>query len=203
MNIFDFFTAPLNFVGSVTSWLEIIAIVFTIVCVLLTNLRFKTLYPVGIIGTVLFFLVFWKAQLYASAGLQVYFTIIQLYGWWFWYYGSDEGTEPKIGNWSWKIIALLLIPVSLVTLGISHALNVYTNAQMVVWDTAILCLSILAQFLLDRKQQKHWYIWGLVNVISIYVYSSQNLWLTTLTYIILLINVPFGYYMWKKEQNQY
>lgn len=199
----NFLYDTLTVFGTATSWLEILAIIFTIASVFLTNARFKSLYPVGIIGTVLFFLVFWNAKLYASAGLQVYFTIIQLYGWWFWNYGGETGTEPKIGNWSWGFVALLLIPVSLVTLGISHALNIFTDAKMAFWDTLILCLSILAQFLLDRKQQKHWVIWGIVNILSIYVYSTMELWLTTITYAVLLLNVPYGYYLWKKETRSY
>jgi nicotinamide mononucleotide transporter len=128
---------------------------------------------------------------------------VQLYGWWFWNSGGEMGTEPKIGNWSWKFVSLLLIPVSLVTLGISYVLNVFTDANMAFWDTLILCLSILAQFLLDRKQQKHWMVWGFVNILSIYVYSSMELWLTTLTYVVLLLNVPYGYYLWKKETKTY
>lgn len=194
----DFFLNPITFLGSQTSWLEIFAILFTLASVFLTNLRKKSLYPIGIVGTILFFFVFWSAKLYASAGLQVYFTLVQLYGWWFWLKGNN-GQEPNIGNWGWKTIGLLLIPVTVVTLLITYILNRATDANMAFWDTLILCLSVLAQFLLDRKQRKQWPVWAVVNVISIYVYSSQQLWLTTFTYVILLINIPFGWRLWNKN----
>ena len=191
---------PLTVLWTATTPMEIMAIFFSILSVFLTNIRFKSLYPIGILGTLLFFFVFWQAKLYASAGLQIYFTLIQLYGWWFWSKGGNEGKEPAIGNWSWKTIGLLLIPTTLITIMSSHFLNIYTDANMALWDTLILCLSVLAQFLLDRKQQKHWIIWAIVNVISIYVYSTQNLWLTSATYVLLLLNIPVGWYLWKNAQ---
>lgn len=195
----DFLFHPITLINSQTCWLEILAIIFTLLSVFLTNFCKKSLYPIGILGTVLFFFVFWNAKLYSSAWLQVYFTFIQFYGWWFWYKGN-KGQEPAIGNWGWKTIGLLLIPVSILTLWITYILNVFTDAPIAFWDTLILCLSVLAQFLLDRKQQKHWFIWAAVNVLAIYVYSSQQLWLTTVTYVILLLNIPFGIRLWNKSK---
>lgn len=192
-------TSPITVFGGATTWLEVIASIVFAISVVLTNFRKKSLYPVGIVGTALFFFVFWSAKLYSSAGLQVYFTAIQLYGWWFWLKGGNGGVEPKIGNWKWSIIGLLFIPTTLITLIISYFLNIYTNASMAFWDTSILCLSILAQFLLDRKQLKNWIMWGVVNVLSIYVYFSQNLLFTGWTYVIFLINAPIGYLMWNKN----
>ncbi len=194
----DFLLNPITVLGSQTSWLEILAILFTLASVALTNFRKKSLYPVGIIGTTLFFFLFWNYQLYASAGLQVYFTLVQIYGWWFWYKG-DKGREPFIGNWGWGTIGLLLIPVSAITLFITYGLDNFTNASTPFWDTHILCLSALAQFLLDRKQKKHWFVWAVVNVIAICVYGSQELWLTAFTYLILLANIPYGWYLWDKN----
>lgn len=195
----DFLFSQITVFGGITSWLEVIASLTFAISVILANFRHKVLYPLGIIGTVLFFFIFWNAQLYSSAGLQVYLTLIQLYGWWFWIKGGDKGTEPKIGNWNWKIIGLLCIPTTLVTLGVSYILNNYTNASMALWDTSILCLSVLAQFLLDRKQIKNWIVWFVVNVLSIYVYFSQGLLFTGWTYVFFLINAPIAYFMWRKE----
>jgi nicotinamide mononucleotide transporter len=202
MDIITSLLAPINLFGLswlATSWLEVLATIFTVASVLLTNFRFKSLYPVGILGTILFFLVFWNAKLYSSAWLQVYFTLIQIYGWWFWLRGN-AGKEPPIGNWTWKTVGLLLIPAAILTVIVSAISAGFTDAKLAFWDTAILSLSVLAQFLLDRKQQKHWVIWGLVNVLAVFVYSHQGLWLTTITYGALLVNVFIGWSMWKKAQ---
>jgi len=178
------------------SWLEILANLFTLVSVFLTVHLKKSLYPVGIVATVLFFFVFWKARLYASAGLQVYFTLIQVYGWWFWARGHD-GHAPPIGDWPWRWVALLGLAAAVFTAGVSFALYRFTDAQTPAGDTAILALSVLAQFLLDRKQMKNWLVWGAVDVVSIIVYGRQHLWLTAFVYLILLSNVVYGWLVWR------
>ena len=178
------------------SLLEILANALTLVSVWLTVHLKKSLYPVGILATGLFFFVFWQARLYASAGLQVYFTLIQLYGWWFWARGR-QGHEPAIGNWSWRFVALLGLAAAVFTAVVSYALYRFTDAQTPLGDTAILALSVLAQFLLDRKQIKNWIVWGAVDAVSIAVYGGQKLWLTALVYLILLGNVAYGWLMWR------
>ena len=202
MDILATLLAPMQLFGLswiTTSWMELLATIFTVACVIMANFRLKSLYPVGIMGTILFFFVFWDAKLYSSAWLQVYFTLIQIYGWWFWLRGN-AGNEPPIGNWSWNTVAVLLIPAAIITVMISMVLAGLTDAKLAFWDTAILVLSVLAQFLLDRKQQKHWVIWGVVNVIAVAVYSQQGLWLTTITYVVLFFNAFVGWKMWKDAQ---
>lgn len=178
------------------SALEVLANLFTVLSVVLTVHLKKSLYPVGIVATVLFFFVFRDARLYASAGLQVWFTLIQLYGWWFWLRG-DRGREPPIGDWSWRVIGLLALAAATLTAVLSFALYRFTDAQTPVGDTAILSLSVLAQFLLDRKQMKNWIVWGVVDALSIAVYANQKLWLTAIVYAVLLANVVYGWLTWR------
>lgn len=183
------------------SLLEILANLFTIASVVLTVFLRKSLYPVGIIATVLFFFVFWNARLYASAGLQVYFTLIQLYGWWFWSKG-DHGREPPVGDWPWRVVGQLGVAAALFTAVLSLVLYRFTDAKTPLGDTAILSLSVLAQFLLDRKQLKNWIVWIVVDAVSVYVYAGQALWLTTGVYALLLANAVYGWFVWRAARQR-
>lgn len=182
------------------SLIEAAAALLTLASVLLTSHLKKGLYPVGIAATVLYAVVFWRAQLYASAALQAYFTLIQIYGWWFWSRG-DRGREPAIGTWSWATVALLALPAAALTAVVSWGLATLTDAATPMWDTAILSLSVLAQFLLDRKQLKHWAVWAVTDVIAIGVYGGQGLWLTAGLYVLLLANVAYGWVLWRRALN--
>jgi nicotinamide mononucleotide transporter len=182
-----------------TSLLEVAADITGLVSVILTVFLRKSLYPVGILSTLLFFFLYWNAKLYASAGLQVYYTLIQFYGWWFWLRG-DHGHEPPVDDWPWRKIVVPAIVAGLFTAGVSVALYRFTDARAPVLDTAIFAASVLAQFLLDRKQLKNWLIWGLVDVLSIAVYSGQKLWLTTGLYAILLANTAIGWLAWRRAR---
>lgn len=177
--------------------LELLAAVTTVASVALATRRQVALYPVGLLATGLYFFVFLDARLYSSAALQGYFTVLQLYGWWFWLRG-DRGGPPQIGNWAWSKVALLLIPATVGTLAVSALLGVFTDAQLPIADSSILTLSVLAQFLLDRKQIKTWPIWIVVNVLSIGVYGSSGLWLTMALYLALLGNAFYGWWTWNR-----
>lgn len=196
----DALLAPIALFGAnsiPTSILEIAASVITIACVVLAARNKIISYPVGIIGTILFFFVFWTANLYASAILQLYFLPIQLYGWWFWTRG-DKGKEPKITDWSWGAIGGLMLLAVFLTYGLSGILQKVMPDQVLPgWDVAILTLSVAAQFLLDRRIMKTWWVWLAVNTISVPLYASQGLYLTAIVYGLLWVNAFHGYFRWK------
>ena len=197
----DQLLAPIHLFGAnaiPTSILEIAASVVTIACVILAARNKIISYPVGIIGTILFFFVFWSANLYASAFLQLYFLPIQVYGWWFWTRG-DKGKEPVITDWSWQAVGGLLMIAVFLTYGAAHLLKIAMPTQALAqWDVAILTFSVLAQFLLDRRIMKTWWVWLAVNTISVPVYASQGLYLTAIVYGLLWFNVFHGLMQWKK-----
>jgi nicotinamide mononucleotide transporter len=180
---------------------EIGATVATVISVLLTVRRSLWQYPTGMVATGLFFVLFWQAQLYASACLQVLFLGLQIYGWWFWLYG-EKGGRPPIR--SWPPLRTLTVCVIATVGGASAgtALGQLTDARLPLADSLILGLSLGAQFLLDRKVIEHWGVWALVNVLSIFVYASQGLTLTASLYVALLLNTGWGWMVWRKEFQQ-
>jgi nicotinamide mononucleotide transporter len=73
--------------------LEPAAVALLVASVLLAVQRSLWQYPVGLAATAHYVLVFWRAQLYSSAVLNVVFILAQVYGWWFWLRG-DAGRGP-------------------------------------------------------------------------------------------------------------
>ncbi|AXQ69927.1 PnuC-like nicotinamide mononucleotide transport [Caulobacter phage CcrSC] len=181
------------------SLLEILATAVTVACVLLAVKRSTWQYPVGIIGTILFFFVFWGAKLYASAALQVFFTFVQVYGWWYWTRG-DRGKAPPITTFPRDILAAVIVGGVLLAFALSAILNQFVTPKVLFWDTAIFGLSMAAQFLLDRKKIENWIVWGAVNAISVIVYSNQGLKVAAILYAALFVNVFWGYYEWAKAK---
>jgi len=178
------------------STLEIIATVLTVACVLLANFRSTWQYPIGILGTIAFFFVVWSAQLYANAGLQVFFTAVQFYGWWYWLRGRDGG-KPPITRFEPLWHACLL--TAFVSAAAGYFLNLYTDANMATVDALVFGFSVFAQFLLDRKKIETWFVWLGVNVMSVYLYFGAGLYLLAGLYTALAINCFIAYNMWYKE----
>lgn len=180
---------------------EIAATVATVVSVLLTVRRSLWQYPVGIVATTLFFVVFWQARLYASAVLQIVFLAVQVYGWWFWLRG-DNGGRPAIRSWPAARIAAVCVAATVGGALAALGLGLLTDARLPLPDSMILGLSLGAQFLLDRKVLEHWLVWAAVNATSIFVYASQGLTLTALLYVALLLNVAWGWTAWRGEMRR-
>ena len=179
------------------AWLEAAAVIATIASVLLAVRRSLWQYPFGLIATALYLVVFARAQLYASACLQIAFIAVQIYGWWFWLRG-DDGARPPIR--SWPLPRLLFVCAVAVAGGglAALVLGELTHARLPLADSLILGLSLGAQFLLDRKVLEHWAAWAVVNVLSIAVYGSQGLWLTSGLYVGLLANTAVGWILWRR-----
>lgn len=183
--------------------IEIAATVFTVLCVLLAVKRSLWQYPVGFVGVGLYFHVFWTANLFASAMLQIVFAAVMLYGWWYWLFG-DKGSRPpitRLGSINTAAWAVLVFGAS-AFFG-SMLGEIFPMMAMAKLDAAIFGLSVLAQFYLDRKKIETWAVWAVVNVISIVVYAQQGLMVTTGLYAFLLANTALGYWAWKRELDGY
>jgi nicotinamide mononucleotide transporter len=199
----DLLLNPISFFDLNGAPLEIVASVLVIWCVILAAQNKTLSYPVGIVGTLLFFFVFWFADLYASAVLQLYFVPVQMYGWWYWTRGckrpDGRRTAPAITDWPWRWIGYLTLGGVATTMLIARLLKFWMPTQaMPHADVAILAFSVVAQFLLDRRIMKNWILWLGVNVISIPLYASQGLYLAAITYVVLFLNVFYGWSTWRK-----
>lgn len=179
------------------SLLEIFAALFSALCVILAIKRNTLSYPIGIVGTVLYFFVFWDIKLYASAWLQVFFTAVQVYGWWYWLRG-DHGKVPRIKRFCYDrtLIVGVIITIACYLCGMLIAAN--TDAQLATTDCVIFGLSVFAQILLDRKRLENWSVWVTLDVASVYVYGSAGLTVTAYLYAAFLVLAGFGWYAWSK-----
>lgn len=182
--------------------LELSAMLFTVGSIYFAVKRNIFTYPVGIIGTILY------GVLYASFSLplvilQVVFTIDQIYGWWFWKFG-DQGKVPRISHLGAdKSIGSFCATLAVFSVVGFIVKTSFPGLKMGVIDTQILGLSLLAQFMLDRKWIENWWVWLVVNPLTV-VYAFQNdLGATALLSVLLTVNVAWGLIAWRREYDGY
>lgn len=178
--------------------LEGLASLATAACVVLAVHRNLWQFPMGAVGTALYFFVFLDAGLYSSAMLQIFFFLVQAYGWWYWLRGDDGKRPPIRRTPGFPLAAGCAIAIGGGVL-LSILLEAFTDANVALPDAAIFALSVVAQLLLDRKRLENWPIWIVVNLLSIIVYSSQGLWLTVCLYVFLFFNAFWGWREWLRE----
>ena len=122
--------------------------------------------------------------------MNLYFLFISVYGFISWKYKEIDISMNIKTSFVYLIIALIIFILC-------YYVFTYFDGQMVLLDTMILFLSILANLLMVHKKIFHWYVWIIVNIISIYVYYNSGLYTVAIQYIYFLINAFIGIYVWR------
>lgn len=162
----------------------------------------------GLLTSALYIYVFFVSKFYADMGLQVYYVIISIYGWWNWKHGNiDEKNGDlqvsKTGKNLWFKLAVVNLMAYAV---ISFVLINYTDSPLPYWDAFTTSISIVATWMLAKKKIEHWLIWVVADAVSMGLYIYKGLYLTTILFFVYTIMAIWGYYKWsldlKKENWQ-
>lgn len=181
--------------------LELAATLVTLLCVILGVKRSLWQFPVGIVGTALFLVVVWQNRIYANAALQIFFVGVQFYGWWYWLKGAQGHRPPIRSTNSWLVISACVAAFA-VALAMSPLLAMWTPSTTPLIDGCTFTFSVVAQVLLDRKRIETWPVWTIVNVLSVWLYATQKLWLFTALYVFFFFNAFWGWWEWRNAMRR-
>lgn len=180
--------------------LEIAANIVMVAAVFLAARNHWSTWPLGVLGCVLFGFLFFQSKLYADVTLQVFFVITNFVGWYLWRKPANETVSRPITRVSVKTIALIFMPLAILTaLAYGTLLAQTTDAHLPRIDSLVLTFSIAAQFLLMARKLETWMFWMIVNIIAIPLFASKGLYLTSFVYALFLGNAVYGYLNWRKE----
>lgn len=194
----------LTLAETITDWfksqslLETTGVITGILCVYLAAKNKTWNWPFAIISVVIYIFIFWDAKLYADMGLQVYFLIMNFYGWYFWSQ-KDENEKTPVSTITTKEIILSIIGIIAFTSGLGFFLYKGTDASFPFIDSFCTACSLVAQIFLARKVMENWLIWIFVDVIYVGVYIVKDLHLTAGMYTLYIFIAAMGYIEWRKE----
>lgn len=166
-------------------------------------------WPLAILSSALYGLVFWNSQLYGEASLQVMFILTALWGWHQWRKGT-QSVNPDVQTVSPLKISQLnsieLKQAAAVTLlawpVMAYFLNRYTDSDVAIWDALVTTLSLLGQYLLAKKKIENWWVWLVVNIITVGLMLVKSLWLTALLYVLFAILSYIGLKAWRTQHGR-
>ena len=137
--------------------IEILAVVFSFLCVYLSTVKNALAWPVGIIGVLFYMVVFYENNLYADFGLQFVFIIQCIYGWVNWVRNKDEEVdEVKVEYLSKKERIRYLFYIVGTYVIVSFTLSEYTNSSVPYIDSFVATLSLYANWLLAQRKVENW-----------------------------------------------
>lgn len=178
--------------------LEIIAVMLGIANVGLLVRRSIWNYPFGMAMVALYFVIFREARLYGEAALQIFFFVVQGWGWWLWARAGGLSRMVEVEWMSWRARGIALALVAASSIGIGWAMARFTDAAMPYADATIAGASVVAQVLLAMRRVENWALWVAIDVLSIGVYLARGLNLTAGLYVVFLVLAIAGYKQWAK-----
>lgn len=182
--------------------LEVIAFVLGVANVTLVVRRSLWNYPFGLAMVSLYGVIFLGARLYSDAILQIFFFMVQLYGWLNWARSkSDEGEVVVVRLAAAERMAWLA-GIAIATALWGWAMHRFTDAAFPWWDASVAMLSVAAQILMSRRAIENWVLWIAVDLDAIGLYAVKDLWLTALLYTIFLALSVWGLIDWRAARRR-
>jgi len=183
------------FAAGFASGLEAVSFVTGAVCVWLTVRESVWNFPIGMVNVATFAVVFFRARLYADAGLQVVYFALGGIGWYLWLYGGAGRTVLPITRTPSRRAAGVAVAMLVMFAG-EYALLRRIGGASPLWDALTTAISLGAQWLLDRKHVENWILWIAVDVIYVPLYLSKQLYLTSCLYAVFLCMATLGLLRW-------
>jgi nicotinamide mononucleotide transporter len=154
-------------------------------------------FPIGILNTAGYSVVFFQARLYGDASLNVLYCGLGVMGWYLWLHGGERRTELRISRAGIAELSLVAAAILMSTLLLWKTLH-FLGGSASFWDAATTSLSLGAQWLLNRKKVENWHIWIVADVIYIPLYVTRGLNLTAVLYSVFLVMAVIGLFRWRE-----
>lgn len=191
--------------------MESLEILGTIVGLLYLWLEYRAsiyLWIAGIVMPAIYIFVYYDAGLYADFGINIYYLVAAVYGWFFWIWGrrrrqnngqsaGKSGDLPIVHTplrYYLPLVAVFIVSF----IGIAWILINYTDSNVPWLDSFTTALSIVGMWMLARKYVEQWFAWILVDVVCCGLYIYKDLYFTSVLYGLYSIIAIFGYFKWKK-----
>lgn len=180
------------------NWMEWVAAGLGVINVALIVRRSIWNYPFGLAMVSLYFFVFAEARLYSDALLQIFFFVVQLYGWRNWVRAKQEAGEVPVGVMTGPARLVWVLATLAASLCWGLGMARFTDAAAPIVDAAVAGFSISAQILMARRRIENWVVWIGVDVLAVGLYASRGLYATSGLYALFLLLCIAGLIQWRR-----
>lgn len=186
-----------------TSAWELVAVSLGITYLVLAAKENSLCWYAAFIQTLIFMVLFWDASLLMESGLQIYYLIMAVYGWYQWRH-PDNPTQTSlqqrpIRTWTVQQHTIAISAVLALSVISGYLLEQNTQAALPYLDSFTTWGSVITTYMVTKKILENWLYWLVVDSISIYLYIDRGLYATAVLFFIYLIIVVIGYWQWLKH----
>lgn len=162
-------------------------------------------YPVGLISTTIYIYISFKGSLFGEASVNIYYTIMSIYGWVLWsrkdannittiLHISSSNKKEWIQQLLFFTVCFTIIFTCLSFLKKSFA------PDAIPWaDAFASAAAYTGMWLMAKKKLENWWWWIVTNTASIPLYFIKGYVFTSLQFLVFLVMAIAGLIEWKKE----
>lgn len=216
MDFLQTLTAQYNSYETYLIIFEVVAVFFGLLSVFFSIKQNIWVYPTGIISTVLFIYIMYIFGLFGDMLINVYYTVMSIYGWILWSKHSDDSIHVEVKKASqkdWQIGSVLFLG-SLIFVGLVYYFKPYIDNQFSMngvrlglyhldWanytDIITTSLFLVGMFFMAKRNIENWIFWMVADFICIPMMLYKGLGITAIQYIIFTAMAIIGYLEWKKS----
>jgi nicotinamide mononucleotide transporter len=180
--------------------IEAAATLFGLINVTLVVRRSMWNYPFALAMVSLYAWIFYGQRLYSDALLQLFYVVVNLYGWWNWSRARAVTGEVRVEQLTVAARIGWIAGCAVAAIGWGALMHRYTDAAFPWWDGSIAVVSVAAQILQSRRNWESWVLWILVDLAAIPLFALKGLWPTAALYVVFLALSVWGLIQWTKAK---
>ena len=181
-----------------TSGIELTAAALAVAYLLLAIRQRLSCWFAAFVSSCLYVWVLFTARLYMEAVLNAFYAAMAVYGFWQWQRGSG-GAALAVTRWPVARHAGALLGVIALSLVSSFFLRRFTPAAWPFIDSMVAWSSVFATLLVARKVYENWHWWLVIDSVSLCLYFTRHLYVTTLLFGMYLALIVIGMREWRRS----
>jgi nicotinamide mononucleotide transporter len=188
-----------------TGWVEAIAVIAGIVSVWYSRKENILVYPTGLINTTFYIYLSYKGHLLGEASVNLYYTIMSVYGWYLWTRKKEdhktlalEITSSTQKEWLQQIRFFSLFYI-VIFVSLSYAKTAFAPEAIPWADALASATAYTGMWLMAKKKVESWIWWILTNITSIPLYFIKGYAFTSVQFVVLLILAIAGLQSWRQK----
>lgn len=190
-----------------TTWYEYLAVFAGIASVWYSRIENILVYPVGLINTIIYVYISLKGSLIGEASVNLYYTIMSIYGWIVWARRNEKKehiVHITYSNGRWWIYQLLFFAAFYIAIffSLTYLKKDFATGAIPWADAFASSTAYTGMWLMTRKKVESWWWWIATNIASIPLYFVKHYAMTSVYYLVLLVFAFWGLAEWKKRVKQ-
>lgn len=153
-------------------------------------------WPIGLANNLTYLVIFFRARLFADAGLQLVFFAVGVWGWYHWVFRRGARRELAVTRATRNEWLALLLAAPVAT-WLLRELLIAAQGAAPFWDALTTVVSLGALALQAGKRIDNWLWWIAADLVYVPLYLWRGLPLTALLYAVFLAMCVVGWRQWR------